>query len=308
MEPRKLLWLGALLLVGCSAGQSRMVEEKSVAASATPASSEIASYSGQNAKQASLSKAGEDSVRQENQAVRPRTRQVIQNATLTVRVQKVREAEREFKQLLFRAGGYVESSSVEGSGIPEPTTLIVARVPVQRFDGLLEATESLGTLRRRQVGSEDVTGSIVDANARLKSMRVQEESYRQILARARKISDILEIQGRISEVRGRIESLDGQKQLLMSQAAMSTLTVTFESLPVANAPAKDPNWAVAAWANGTNKMGSIMRSATAIAIYNLALAPVWLALAVASWFGWRRFGRRIRRALDLEPRDQVAQP
>ena len=86
---------------------------------------------------------------------------------------------------------------------------------------------------------QDVTGQVVDLEARIRNLEASEASYRVLFDRAERIEDILTVQGRLDEVRGQIEQLEAQLQAVEGQAALSTLTVTIipRDEPVADAQA-----------------------------------------------------------------------
>src|SRR5690606_2317851 len=77
----------------------------------------------------------------------------------------------------------------------------------------------------------DVTGQIVDLEARIENLRASEASYRELLARAERVEDILAVQARLDQVRGEIERLVAQLEALEGQADLSTLTVTLVPRP-----------------------------------------------------------------------------
>ncbi len=73
---------------------------------------------------------------------------------------------------------------------------------------------------------QDVTGQVVDLQARIENLEASERSYRELVARATDVDDILAVQTRLDQVRGEIEQLTAQLEQLEGQAALSTLTVT----------------------------------------------------------------------------------
>jgi hypothetical protein len=115
-------------------------------------------------------------------------------------------------------------------------------------------------------------------DARIKSMLVQEETYRALLKQARRMDDVISLQQQLTTVRGQIESIMGQRKSLATQAALSTISLTLTQSAVAHQPAKDPNWLTQTWAESTTQMGGFLRGVAAILIWLGVFSPIWLPL------------------------------
>jgi Flp pilus assembly protein TadB len=76
---------------------------------------------------------------------------------------------------------------------------------------------------------EDVTEEFIDLEARVKTQKALEEQFLEIMKRAGKVEDALEVQRQIAEVRTAIEKLEGRKRFLENRASLSTITVTLQS-------------------------------------------------------------------------------
>jgi hypothetical protein len=213
-------------------------------------------------------------------------RYVIRRASVHIRVENVREAERKVRSLVSLWGGFVESSSEESEDGRRAGITMVIRVPEARFEGALSELDQLGVRVRRQTSGEDVTTAVVDYEARLRNLRSEEEAYRQIMRSARRVTDILEVQERLSRVRGEIESLEGQLQTLKRLSALSTIELTLEERPRGSADG-DPNWAVDAWRRATEALGMVLRGIAVGVIWAFVYSPLWLPVVFLGILAWR---------------------
>ncbi|RYE23723.1 MAG: DUF4349 domain-containing protein, partial [Sphingobacteriaceae bacterium] len=102
------------------------------------------------------------------------------------------------------------------------------RVPAQNFDHLLD-TISAGAekIDAKNISITDITTNYIDAKTRLDNKKLLENRYNQLLAKATKISDLLEIENKLTEIRSDIESAQGQLNYMNKQVAYSSLDVTF---------------------------------------------------------------------------------
>jgi hypothetical protein len=202
-------------------------------------------------------------------------RMVIRRADLTLRVDSVEKSEKLVQRIVADFGGYVDSANSSDLDSDHPSLTFSMRIPAQVFDTAMAKIEALGVRMSKNVSSEDVTEKVVDMDARIKSMLVQEETYRALLKSARKMDDIISLQQQLTSVRGEIESIQGQRKSLASQAALSTISLTLTQAAVVNKTDKDPQWLAQTWAEATSQMGGFLRSAVVALIWLLVFSPVW---------------------------------
>ncbi|ESU24629.1 hypothetical protein FEDK69T_05510 [Flavobacterium enshiense DK69] len=101
---------------------------------------------------------------------------------------------------------------------------ITIRVPSQAFDNLIaEISQGVNHFDRKEISAEDVTEEYIDVEARLNAKRVLEKRYFELLAKATKVSEMLEIENSLSEVREEIEAKEGRLKYLQNQVSMSTV-------------------------------------------------------------------------------------
>jgi hypothetical protein len=220
-------------------------------------------------------------------------RQVIRRGDLTVRVAKAAEAEAKARALVEEMGGFVESSTSENLTGQRPVVFMQLRVPANRFDEAIDRLAKLGTPLRRNVQGEDVTMQLVDLEARLKNLRAQEEALRAILAKATKVTDVLEVNRQLSEVRGEIERMDAERVQIKELVALSTIAVTFDESAVGLAGSGDPGWFQEGWASATTALSAFLRQLALVGVWLAVFSPLWLPFVL--WITWL-FVRSVRRA------------
>jgi len=97
------------------------------------------------------------------------------------------------------------------------------RVPPERLDALMDSVAALGDVESRSVGVEDVTERVIDAEARLNSLRASRDRLRQLLERAGTVQDVIAVERELARVQGEIQSLEARLTALRSQVALSEL-------------------------------------------------------------------------------------
>ena len=161
---------------------------------------------------------------------------IVRTGSIELEVTDVPKALRAARDAIVGLGGYVGASNTSNAG-DRPTAQITYRIPADKWEPALDALRSLGGLTSRVVNEQtdaiEVTGQVVDLQARIKNLRASEQALQRIAANAVKISDVLEVEARLTDVRGEIEQLTAQLTELSDRASLSTLTAYFNSPVVA---------------------------------------------------------------------------
>lgn len=153
-------------------------------------------------------------------------RKVIKNGVLSVQVDSVDMAFAEMSKVAAEMGGVVADSHADQViGGAKRGTLTV-KVMVAKFDEALARLKALSVVvTSEDVSGSDVTGQVIDLQARINNERAAEATLQGLFDRTVKISDVIEITDKLAAVRSEIESLEGQMRYLNSQTDMSSITV-----------------------------------------------------------------------------------
>jgi Ca-activated chloride channel family protein len=154
--------------------------------------------------------------------------QIVKTGSLSLEVADIDQSTTLAKAAVAGLGGNVSQSNRSGSG-DYLTASITFRVPSARWDDTLTALHKLGSkILSEETNSTDVTSQVVDLDARLDNLNRTEAALQAIMNKAVLMADVLAVQNQLTQTQGQIEQLTAQRDHLKSQAAMSTLTVTFQ--------------------------------------------------------------------------------
>jgi hypothetical protein len=169
---------------------------------------------------------------------------------------------------------------------------VTYRIPSAAWESTLAALHALAaTVVSEQITTEEVTGQVVDLTARIANLRATEAALQAIMARAMKITDVLDVQEQLTTTRGEIEKLVADKEHLEDRAAYGNLAVTYR-LPVAPSPTATPvpakGWDPADdVARASGKLLRIGQTTTSVGIWltiiGLPLAIGGLIILFVSW-------------------------
>jgi hypothetical protein len=161
-------------------------------------------------------------------------RRLILDTALSLAVGNVAQSAGRVRALATGSGGYVGDEDTGGSGRTAHSTLTL-RVPAAKVGAVTDQVAGLGTVRSRNLTSQDVTQQSIDVASRLATQKASIARVRALLARATRISDIILIEGELSNRESNLESLEAQLTSLNDSVDLATLTV---NLSVAGAPPK----------------------------------------------------------------------
>jgi hypothetical protein len=153
---------------------------------------------------------------------------IIKTAYITIEVKDVTGSVEGLKSLVASKNGYVSSSSISEGYNKRLSGTVVLRIPQSEFDTTLTGVKAIGTVKSVSTQGEDVTEEYVDIQAQKTSYQNQLAQYNEIMKKAVKVSDVIEIQQQIDRVQTTLNQLEGRLKYLNSRIDMSTITVTLQ--------------------------------------------------------------------------------
>jgi uncharacterized coiled-coil protein SlyX len=255
---RRLLWLGCclLLLVGCEDKFQSSQSAKTVAVQSGQVSgreappnsvfssnvdsqqgSFVGSISSPNIRSlnsalstpsfaATDSKGPSTTAQQSSVLPADPDRKIIYVADVSLVVQDFSRTEKELPALVRQAGGYLADVSIDRSRGQQLSGRWMVRVPVDRFEALLDSLSTLGVPESRHQTAQDISEEYVDLEARIKnSKRLEERILKLVDERTGNIKDVAEAEQQLARIREEIERMEGRLRYLANRAALTTVTI-----------------------------------------------------------------------------------
>jgi murein DD-endopeptidase MepM/ murein hydrolase activator NlpD len=232
-------------------------------------------------------------------------RKVIRNAELTLELESPIEAQRGLASIAESHGGFVvtsESRQDERTRGSQGLQIVSVemRVPSAQFDAVLNAVRGVGgRVRQEKISGRDVTEEFIDLEARLRAQRALEAQILEIMKRAQRVSDALEVNAQLAQVRSEVERLEGRRRFLENQSSLSTIKITLQP-PAPLVSAETTGFFAGlrrAFGEGVDFAASIVLAVVRAAV---ALIPVAVLLLLPATLLWRIARRRLRRPKAVE--------
>lgn len=166
-------------------------------------------------------------------------RLVIKRGSLSLLVKNTLEAVKGVQEAAEELGGFVLSSRTWYTDEKQERMKgeVTIKVPGEKFSEAMDKLKALALkVVSEQTSGQDVTEEYTDLESRLRNLEATETQLLEIMKRAGKISEVLEVQKELTRVREQIETTKGRMKYLEESAAMSTITVYIateeEELPI----------------------------------------------------------------------------
>lgn len=183
------------------------------------------------------------------------------------------------------------------------------KVPVDKYRPTVMALAALGNTLRNSSDSEDVTEEFLDLEARLRNLKVEEETLNKLLKdSAFKLDDVLKMREQIVKTRGDIERAEGRLKYLSAVTSYSTINLSLQEIQDYKPPTA-PTFGSEVSETFTASVASLEQFGRGVAIFLVALAP-WLPIIIPVLFLLRLFVRRLARPTSphLPRARRVAEP
>ncbi|WP_377321059.1 DUF4349 domain-containing protein [Pimelobacter simplex] len=165
---------------------------------------------------------------------------VISTGTVSLEDEDVARTRLEVRKIVDRFRGTVsEQETVTGDKGEVASARLVLRVPADRFDEVVGALEGVATLTDSSTSSEDVTGEVVDVEARIRAQRKSVERIEALLARAETIEQVVAVETQLARRQADLDALVSRQKWLADQTGMSTISVYVEQPPKKDAGRDD---------------------------------------------------------------------
>lgn len=173
------------------------------------------------------------------------SRKLIKTVDLTIETLEFDEFIKLLENKTSESGGYIESSSSENSSyrydrLKNATYTI--RVPYEKLDQFVTMIGENANVIGKTSKTEDATLSYYDTESRKKALEIQQERLLELLKKAEKIEDIIELEARLSDVTYELESQSSILRNYDNLVRYSTIRVSVYEVERETKVEKESTW------------------------------------------------------------------
>ena len=204
---------------------------------------------------------------------------LIRTADLRVRVEDVAKAHEEVARIARAAHGYIAETIFNSENGPASAS-VTLRVPGLGLDSAVDRIAALGKLLSKQIGAQEVTEEYVDLTSRKRNLEREEQRLLELLQRAGKMRDLLEVESTLARVRGDIERISGRMRYLENRVSLSTIRVQLDG-PQPRVNVGGPVWSASDVSrSAVRSLIDTGRGLATIGIWLGVYSPVWVPIAL----------------------------
>jgi len=161
-------------------------------------------------------------------------KKIIKTGEMSFEVDNLDGARKKILTAVKKLGGYVAEENQSNENGSRTEYVLKLRIPAKNFDRLLDSVSSgARKIDVKDISVKDVTTEFIDVKAQLANSKVLEDTYLGMLKKAGKMSDMLEIESKVTEIQTRIDSTQGVLNYLSRQTELGSLNLVFYTKQVA---------------------------------------------------------------------------
>lgn len=231
MKIRKVtaIALAALLLIGLMTGCSAKVSNDRAPMEDYYVNSESAGsgiYDGYNEKsEVEISSSSEAGLTD---------RKLVKTVELTAETEELDELLNAITARVNELGGYVENQRVyNGSAYASRrsrSASLTIRIPAEKLDGFVDHVAQSSNIVSRYAYIDDVTLTYVATENRVEALEAEHDQLLELMDKAETMSELLEVQARLTDVRYELENVTSQFNLLKNQVSYGTVHLSVDEV------------------------------------------------------------------------------
>ncbi|NLG93536.1 MAG: DUF4349 domain-containing protein, partial [Clostridiales bacterium] len=153
---------------------------------------------------------------------------IIEQLSYQIETLEFDESIKKIQSLCDKMGGYVQDSSVFGNSLVQKdlrSANYVLRIPQEKLVSFKNSAGSIGNILNFSSSSENISEKYYDTEARLKSLRTQQERLLALMQKSGSLADVVALEKALADVNYQIEELTGTLRKYDSLIDYSTVNI-----------------------------------------------------------------------------------
>ena len=192
-------------------------------------------------------------------------------------------------------GGYIERQELyNGSSYASyrsRSANLTVRIPADRLDSFVGEVKDASNVVSYNESQDDVTLTYVSTESRIKALETEQERLLELLGKAENMSDLLEIEARLTDVRYELESVTSQLLVLANKVDYATVYLYITQVSVYTEVDEQTVWQRIASGFRKNLKG-LGEGLTDFFVWLVTYSPQLIVLAAAGFVVGRLLKRR----------------
>ena len=212
-----VLVMTASVLAGC--GASSATKDMAMPEAAAPMEAPLKNSA--NGMMMSGSAATADTIRQES------GQKLIRRVNINAETEDLETLLGSLTEQIAALNGYIENQELHNgssyASYRSRSANLTIRIPADQLDAFIGQVKDVSNVVSYNESQEDVTLTYVSTESRIKALETEQARLLELLAQAENMSDLLEIEARLTDVRYELESVTSQLLVLANKVDYATV-------------------------------------------------------------------------------------
>lgn len=168
------------------------------------------------------------------------TDKIVYTANIRTQTTSFDETITQLEKMVDTYGGFSQYTDISGQDYYDSTsntTKVVdryaqytVRIPSDKFASFMDSAQGLGNVLESSKTAENVTSQYTDYEAQLASLKLQESRLMEMMEKADKVEDLIQLESRLSEVRYETDRIERNLRNLQMQISYSTVNISIQEV------------------------------------------------------------------------------
>ena len=247
----------------------------------------------------------------EGSAALPESRKWIITVDLQAETEDLDAMMESLDEHIAALNGYVEDQRIyNGSSYSNRryrNANLTIRIPAEDVDHFTEKVTGIANVVSNQKNLEDITLTYVSTESRMKALQTEEARLLELMAQAETMSDLLEIEGRLTDVRYELESVTSRLRTYDNQVNYATIYLYIEEVQEYT-PIEEPTFWERISGGFTDSLEGLKDGTLDLLVWVLANSPylvVYGILGTGIYFlskkiKFKKMSRKAKKQMDKE--------
>ncbi|WP_304067581.1 DUF4349 domain-containing protein [Pedobacter glucosidilyticus] len=200
------------------------------------------------------------------------SQKIIKSAIINIETDSIKALYQKISNDILKFNGYIEYENQTGT-LNNLTQTINCKIPEKRFDEFVNKLSFIqGQITLKEIKRTDITREYKETALKIDSYKALQMRYIELLAKASKVSEMIEIEAKLNEIKSSIQNESNHFNYLNKQLKYSTIEITL----ISNSISDSPKFTTEIF-NALKGGFSILKS---IILGLITLWPIWLCVAL----------------------------
>lgn len=163
-------------------------------------------------------------------AALPVNQKLIRKICLTAETEALDTLLTQVNEKVASLGGYTEAREFYNYSANNRRATLTIRIPAENLDQFTQVVEEKANVTSATETTEDITLTYVAVESRMQALETEQTRLLELLAGAENMTEILQIESRLSEVRAELEAVTSQLRVYDNQVSYGTIYLTLHEV------------------------------------------------------------------------------